>query len=64
MTATHVGRAWSCTVRLVVDDDRVLRAATADLHALLSNVDAAASRFRADSALSYAHAHAGRPVPG
>jgi thiamine biosynthesis lipoprotein len=63
VTATHVGRAWSCTVRLVVDDDRALRPAAADLQALLSNVDAAASRFRADSALSYANARAGRPVP-
>jgi thiamine biosynthesis lipoprotein len=50
-------------VRLVVDDNRVLPSATADLHALLESVDAAASRFRADSALSYANAHAGRPVP-
>jgi thiamine biosynthesis lipoprotein len=63
MTATHIGHAWSCTVRLVVDDGRALRPAAADLHALLSNVDDAASRFRADSALSYANTHAGRPVP-
>ncbi len=63
MTATHVGRAWSCTVRLVVDDARVLDAAAADLHTLLERVDDAASRFRADSELSLANARAGRPTP-
>ncbi|MDP9093667.1 MAG: FAD:protein FMN transferase, partial [Actinomycetota bacterium] len=63
MTATHVGRAWSCTVRLVVDDDRVLDAAAADLHTLLKRVDEAASRFRTDSELSRANARAGRPTP-
>src|SRR4051812_19772258 len=63
MSATHVSSAWSCTVRLVVEDDRALAPATADLHALLDRVDAAASRFRADSALSVANARAGRPTP-
>jgi FAD:protein FMN transferase len=63
MTATHVTRAWSCTVRLVVDDDRVLPAAAADLDALLARVDTIASRFRPDSALSVANARAGKPTP-
>jgi len=63
MSATQVMRAWSCTVRLVVDDERVLRPAAADLAALLARVDSAASRFRRDSALSKANANAGRPVP-
>lgn len=63
MTATFVGSAWSCTVRLVVDDDRTLRPATADLLALLDRVDRAASRFRPDSALSIANRAAGRPTP-
>jgi thiamine biosynthesis lipoprotein len=62
-TATYVGRAWSSTVRLVVDDERVLRAATEDLTALLARIDAAASRFRPDSALSVANGRAGRPTP-
>lgn len=62
MTASFVGRAWSCTVRLVVDDDRALRPASEDLHALLDDVDAAASRFRPDSELARANARAGRPV--
>jgi thiamine biosynthesis lipoprotein len=63
MSATWTGRAWSCTMRLVVADERALRPATQDLEALLARVDAAASRFRPDSALSIANARAGRPVP-
>ncbi len=63
MSGTWVGSAWSCTVRLVVLDEAALRPATADLQALLRRVDAAASRFRADSALSIANARAGRPTP-
>jgi thiamine biosynthesis lipoprotein len=63
MTDTFVTRAWSCTVRLVTDDPRALRAASADLVALLDRVDAAASRFRPGSALSTANLRAGRPTP-
>lgn len=63
MTATFVGSAWSCTVRLVVDDAPALRPATEDLLALLDRVDRAASRFRPDSALSIANRAAGRPTP-
>jgi thiamine biosynthesis lipoprotein len=63
MSATWVGSAWSCTVRLVVDDERVLPAAVEDLVALLARVDAVASRFRRDSALSVANRRAGRPSP-
>lgn len=58
----HTLRAWSCTMRLVVDDQRALTHASADLIALLDRVDAAASRFRADSPLSQANARAGRPT--
>jgi FAD:protein FMN transferase len=60
---TSVFRAWSCTVRLVVRDTRVLPAATAELRSMLSLVDAMASRFRPHSALSQANRHAGRPFP-
>ena len=60
---TFRGSAWSCTVRLVVDDERVLPHAAADLMALLDRVDRAASRFRDDSALSIANRRAGRPTP-
>jgi FAD:protein FMN transferase len=63
MSATYVGSAWSCTVRLVVEDERALRPATQDLTALLARIDAAASRFRADSALSVANRRPGRPTP-
>lgn len=63
MTASYVTSAWSCTVRLVVDDDAVRNAAARDLTALLDRVDRAASRFRVDSELSRANAKAGRPVP-
>jgi thiamine biosynthesis lipoprotein len=55
--------AWSCTVRLVVEDGRVLDAATADLVRLLDRVDASVSRFRPDSELSVANRRAGRPSP-
>ena len=61
-TQTHVTRAWSCTVRLVVADGRALAPAAADLTALLDRIDRMASRFRDDSALSTANANAGRPV--
>ena len=60
---TFTTRAWSCTVRLVVDDPRVLRPAAVDLVALLDRIDQVASRFRPDSALSIANANAGRPTP-
>ena len=63
MSAAHTVRAWSSVMRLVVDDDRHLDAAAADLTALLTRVEAAASRFRSDSALSIANARAGRPTP-
>ena len=63
MSATHVGRAWSCTVRLVVDDERALRARRRRPARAARSRRRAASRFRADSALSHANAHAGRPVP-
>jgi len=63
MTATAVFETWSCSMRLVVDDERAIVPATADLRALLSRVDRTASRFRADSELSLANARAGRPVP-
>jgi len=63
MTASFVTSAWSCTVRLVVDDDSVRNAAARDLTDLLERVDRVASRFRPDSELSRANAHSGRPVP-
>ncbi len=59
---TAIFGAWSCTVRVVVDE-RVLDLATTDLINLLGRVDAAASRFRPDSELSRANDHAGRPLP-
>jgi thiamine biosynthesis lipoprotein len=59
----HITKAWSCTIRLVVSDDRALDRAAIDLATLLDRVDQAASRFRADSALSVANARVGRPTP-
>lgn len=63
MSATSITTAWSCTVRLVVGNERVLHAATDDLVALLARIDRTASRFRPDSALSIVNARAGRPTP-
>jgi FAD:protein FMN transferase len=60
--ATWTGRAWSCTIRLVVTDPRVLTEAVVDLNDLLGRVESAASRFLDSSALSVANARAGRPV--
>jgi thiamine biosynthesis lipoprotein len=63
MTTAFTTSAWSCTMRLVVDDSRVLTPAAEDLVALLDRVDHAVSRFRDDSDLSIANARAGRPTP-
>lgn len=62
MTATRSWRTWSCTVRLVLDDEHSADQAAEELVAILDRVDRVASRFRADSALSRANAHAGKPV--
>jgi thiamine biosynthesis lipoprotein len=63
MSTSYCLRTWSCTMRLVVADPRVLDPAAADLRAMLDAVEAAASRFRPDSELSLANARAGRPTP-
>jgi thiamine biosynthesis lipoprotein len=63
MTAGRTWSAWSCTVRLTVDDPSVLDAAAAALTALMDRVDKAASRFRPDSELSTVNARAGSMVP-
>lgn len=55
--------AWSSTMRLAVADPAVLGPASDDLVAMLDAVDAVASRFRPDSALSIANRRAGRPMP-
>jgi FAD:protein FMN transferase len=62
MIGTRTWRAWSCTVRLVVDSAEVLEAAAESLAAVLALVDRQASRFRADSVLGWANAHPGKPV--
>lgn len=63
MSGTRTWSAWSCTVRLVIEKDQHLDAASAELAMILDRVDRAASRFRADSSLSHANARSGRPVP-
>ena len=63
MTASFTTSAWSCTMRLAVEDERALTAAADDLVALLARVEHAVSRFRDDSDLSVANARAGRPTP-
>jgi FAD:protein FMN transferase len=59
---TLIWSAWSCTVRLVVGDEAVLQGAAGDLISLMQRVDAAASRFRTDSDLSWANLNHGRPI--
>ncbi|GAA1163961.1 FAD:protein FMN transferase [Kribbella jejuensis] len=63
MTASRTWSAWSCTVRLTVDDPAVLGAACGELKALMDRVDKAASRFRPDSELSVVNNRAGALVP-
>ena len=63
MTASRTWQAWSCTVRLTVDDPVVLGAACGALKALMDRVDKAASRFRPDSELSAINTRAGAMVP-
>ncbi|MEV0288418.1 FAD:protein FMN transferase [Kribbella sp. NPDC050820] len=63
MSAFRTWTAWSCTVRLTVDDPAVLGAACGELKALMDRVDKAASRFRPDSELSIVNTRAGAMVP-
>ena len=63
MTASRTWTAWSCTVRLTVDDPAVLGAACGELKVLMDRVDKAASRFRPDSELSVVNTRAGALVP-
>lgn len=63
MSASRTWTAWSCTVRLTVDDPAVLGAACGELKALMDRVDKAASRFRPDSELSIVNSRAGAMVP-
>ncbi|MEU4602979.1 FAD:protein FMN transferase [Kribbella sp. NPDC023972] len=63
MTASRTWTAWSCTVRLTVDDPAVLGAACGELKALMDRVDKAASRFRPDSELSIVNSRAGALLP-
>lgn len=53
---------WGTTARIVVTDPAKLPAATVLVRHELAAVDAACSRFRADSELSRACARSGRPV--
>lgn len=63
MTATRSWTAWSCTVRLTVEDPLALERGCRDLKALMDRVDRAASRFRPDSELSRFNRHAGLMIP-
>ena len=63
MSASRTWSAWSCTVRLTVDDPAVLGAARGELKVLMDRVDKAASRFRPDSELSIVNQRAGALVP-
>ncbi|MFF1821493.1 FAD:protein FMN transferase [Kribbella sp. NPDC058245] len=63
MSASRTWTAWSCTVRVTVDDPAVLGAACGELKALMDRVDKAASRFRSDSELSIVNQRSGAMVP-
>ena len=53
---------WSCTVRLTMVEPAPLASAVLVLRSMMAEIDEAASRFRPDSALTWANDHAGRPV--
>ena len=53
---------WSCTVRVVVTDPRVVAGAVALVRNRMARVERAASRFLTDSDLNWANANSGRPV--
>lgn len=63
MSASQSWTAWSCTVRLTVEDPAVLDAACSSLEVLMDRVDRAASRFRPDSELAEVNNRAGSMVP-
>ncbi|MDX2973043.1 FAD:protein FMN transferase, partial [Kribbella solani] len=63
MSASRAWSAWSCAVRLTVEDPAVLGAACGELKGLMDRVDKAASRFRVDSELSVVNRRAGALVP-
>jgi thiamine biosynthesis lipoprotein len=56
------GRALGCTMRVVVTRPQALASARAAVDGVLADIDAAASRFRADSELSRLNATPGRAV--
>ncbi len=53
---------WSCTVRLVVGEARVLAPAVAMVKNRMAQVERVASRFVTESDLNWANANGGRPV--
>ncbi len=53
---------WSCTVRLVVAEARVLAPAVAMVKNRMAQVERVASRFVTESDLNWANANGGRPV--
>ena len=53
---------WSCTVRLVVSDPKVLNDAVALVRTRMRQVERVASRFVVDSDLNWANANSGRPI--
>ena len=56
------GRALGCSTRLIVTRPQALMAAKSAVDEVVAAIDAAASRFRADSELSRLNASPGRPV--
>lgn len=63
MSAAASFGALGTTATVVVDDPRALPRAVDVVAGVVASIDAACSRFREDSELSFANAHAGRRVP-
>ncbi len=59
---TAIWSDWSCLVRVVVSEEKVLPAAVRDVESMMARVGRAASRFDPNSELNWVNANPGRPI--
>lgn len=63
VVGTRGWEAWSCRVRVTVDDPEVIGACAGTVKAMMDRVERASSRFLPDSELSVVNGRAGMMVP-